>query len=81
MTPAVAHAEPRVEPVPEIADIDLYVDGSIIGFAPISPEARDFFTQRVQASDYQWFGGVLYVSQRMAMDLADLLLVEGFTFS
>ena len=52
-----------------MTDVTLLDQGSLIGFKPISDAAQEWFADNVHSEDWQWFGEVLWVDQRLARDL------------
>jgi hypothetical protein len=51
--------------------------GSVVGFTPLTPEAKTWFDKNVASEGWQWMGSTLYVDHRMADDLAAGLENEG----
>lgn len=58
-------------------DVRLFDHGSIIGFAPMSEHAEEWFTDNVETSDWQWMGGCLMVDARLARDLMQGIVDAG----
>ncbi len=38
-------------------DIIIHDEGTVVGFTPVSPEARSFFQENVASEPYQWMDG------------------------
>ena len=60
--------------------VDVYIsdEGSVVAFRPMTREARQWFSEFVQAESWQWIGPYLCVDHRYADDLAGGLTDEGF---
>ncbi len=61
-----------------MADIIVNDQGSVVTFQPVSVAAKEWFNDNVEAEDWQWLGPVLGVDHRMAQNLLDGLVNEGF---
>lgn len=58
----------------------LFIDhGSIVGFTPLSDEAREWMDDNVQSEGWQWMGRTLMVDARMGMPLLEAIEDECFT--
>jgi hypothetical protein len=53
-----------------MTDVVLLDQGSLIGFQPVSDAAQEWFADNVASEDWQWFGPVLWVDHRLALELA-----------
>jgi len=60
-----------------MTDVALYDSGSVIGFAPLTEAAQDWFRRNVETSEWQWLGDTLWVDQRLASDLIAGIIEAG----
>lgn len=60
-----------------MTDIELFDEGTLVGFALISAAANDWFGDHVHSEPQQWLGGVLYVDQCLARDLLEGIVNAG----
>lgn len=61
-----------------MSDIRLTHQGSVIGFEPISENARKWFNDHVRSECWQWLGPILFVDHRIAEVIALALVSHGF---
>lgn len=59
-------------------DFHLIDAGSLVGFYPLTAEARDWFNNSVTSDGWQWMGNICYVENRYAGDLYAGIVSEGF---
>jgi hypothetical protein len=51
-------------------DVLVANEGTVFTFCPLTPAAKEWVAENVQAEAYQWFGNVLVVEHRFAWGLA-----------
>jgi hypothetical protein len=54
-----------------MTDVRIHNEGPVVGFTPISKEAKSWLMEQVQSEGWQWRGNVLYVDHRFADNLID----------
>ena len=54
-------------------------EGSLIGFQPMTADAKTFFADRVHSEPWQWMGPTLWAKRRMTDMLAIAITAEGLT--
>ena len=62
-----------------MTDVEIFPQG-VVGFRPLSEAAKEWFTDNMASSDYQWLGPVLYVESRFADELTAGLAEAGLTW-
>lgn len=50
-------------------DLQIHYGGSVCGFEPLSPAARDWLDENVESEGWQWLGNILWVDDRFGGDL------------
>ena len=63
-----------------MTDVEIFPQGAVVGFRPLSQAAKEWFTENMASSDYQWLGPVLYVESRFADELTAGLAEAGLTW-
>jgi len=63
-----------------VTDVEIFPQGTLVGFRPLSEAAKEWFTENVASTDYEWLGPVLYVESRLADELAAGLAEAGLTW-
>lgn len=63
--------------LPNPADVVVNDLGSIVGFMPVSEEAKTWFEDNIEAESWQWLGGYLNVEARFADDLIEGIEATG----
>jgi hypothetical protein len=53
--------------------------GSIVGITPMTPTAREWIGENVDAEPWQWLGGTLNIDRRYAADLVEGMVEAGLT--
>jgi hypothetical protein len=53
--------------------------GSIVGITPMTPTAREWIGENVDAEPWQWLGGTLNIDRRYADDLVEGMVEAGLT--
>lgn len=51
--------------------------GTLVGFTPLTPDAKAWIDDNVISEAHNWMGSTLYVEHRYANDLIDGLSAEG----
>jgi len=52
-----------------MTDVEIFPQGAVVGFRPLSEAAKEWFTENMASADYQWLGPVLYAESRFADEL------------
>lgn len=61
-------------------DVLIKSDGSkLVGFTPVSKNAKEWFEANVETASYQWLGNTVWVEDRYAQDLLDGLTEAGLS--
>ena len=63
---------------PDMSDVQIADQGSIILIRPLSEAARQWLDENVVAEPGQWVDGALAVDHRFARDLVDEIAAAGF---
>lgn len=71
----------RGEVVDPVVDFDIYDQGTIVLFSPMSPAAKEWFQEHVAYESWQCLGSSVAVDHRPARDLLSILADEGFSLS
>lgn len=63
------------------SDVQTFVDGSVVGFKPLTETAQTWIAEHVQSEPWQWMGNTLWVDRRYARDLMFGMMEAGLEVS